>query len=415
MFYPMYLQIELNKYNTRFDCNIMKVLSSIIAKSKNLDFQEQMYNSLYGLYKFIKRFDSFFKFPNNELCRKAKEEFNTKYLSSVWFMTSAIYHHLEDGDFASIYANEYWKITQANILKLWKSIDFSSESGALEGKFMGIFEDLINSTVKQMPTFTEKKLSDFTNLYRASTYCPYDSYKYIMPDPEYCKDNRWNDDGVAYLYLSYDNHDKKNGNILVSQRTCFEEKRLTKDTTVAVCQFKPVNSDIRILDLTYKGLDLNQLTYELQELPVYIVKEILDILKSSSKFNKRARKYAVSGISKADFNRVLYKYGFNEISQTYVLQRFSYLVLDNICEAVFYAVDKKDDPELEAYIPFRKFSKYLISKGYGGVAYKSTRMELVGLEGYCLTLFEPNDAEPVRGTMQVYEYNGWDSTLLKCY
>lgn len=90
MFYPMYLQIELNKYNTRFDCNIMKVLSSIIAKSKNLDFQEQMYNSLYGLYKFIKRFDSFFKFPNNELCRKAKEEFNTKYLSSVWFMTSAI-------------------------------------------------------------------------------------------------------------------------------------------------------------------------------------------------------------------------------------------------------------------------------------------------------------------------------------
>ena len=67
MFYPMYLQIELNKYNTRFDCNIMKVLSSIIAKSKNLDFQEQMYNSLYGLYKFIKRFDSFFKFPNNEL------------------------------------------------------------------------------------------------------------------------------------------------------------------------------------------------------------------------------------------------------------------------------------------------------------------------------------------------------------
>lgn len=73
----------------------------------------------------------------------------------------------------------------------------------------------------------------------------------------------------------------------------FREKRLTKDTTVAVCQFKPVNSDIRILDLTYKGLDLNQLTYELQELPVYIVKEILDILKSSSKFNKRARKYAV--------------------------------------------------------------------------------------------------------------------------
>ena len=124
-------------------------------------------------------------------------------------MASATYYHLEDGDFASIYANEYWKVTQANILKIWKSIDFSSESSELEGKFMDIFEDLINSTIKQMPTFTEKKLGDFTNLHRASTYCPYDSYKYIMPDPKYCKDNRWNDDGKAYLYLSYDNHDKK--------------------------------------------------------------------------------------------------------------------------------------------------------------------------------------------------------------
>lgn len=102
MFYPMYLQMELNKYNTRFDCNIMKVLSSIIAKSKNSDFQEQMYNSLYELYKFIKLFDSFFKFPDNKLCHKIKEELNTKYLSAVWFMASATYYHLEDGDFASI-------------------------------------------------------------------------------------------------------------------------------------------------------------------------------------------------------------------------------------------------------------------------------------------------------------------------
>ena len=60
-------------------------------------------------------------------------------------------------------------------------------------------------------------------MYRASRYQVFDNYKYIMPDPAYCHDNRWNDDGVAYLYLSYDNENKECQGIKQAKKTCFEE------------------------------------------------------------------------------------------------------------------------------------------------------------------------------------------------
>ena len=52
-------------------------------------------------------------------------------------------------------------------------------------------------------------------------------------------------------------------------------------------------------------------------------------------------------------------------------------ILGNICDSIFYAVDKETDPDLEAYIPFRKFSKYLMKIGFGGVAFRSTRFVIV--------------------------------------
>ena len=41
-------------------------------------------------------------------------------------------------------------------------------------------------------------------------------------------------------------------------------------------------------------------------------------------------------------------------------------------------MDKEDDSKLEAYFPVRAFSRYLMAKGFGGVAYRSTRMALIG-------------------------------------
>lgn len=173
-----------------------------------------------------------------------------------------------------------------------------------------------------------------------------------MPDPAYCHDNRWNDDGVAFLYLSYDNEEMKYQNLSRAQKTCFEEIRAKDGDKVA---FK------NELDRIQKKLGLDK-----------------------------------------------------EISKKVQLQ-LSKILIGNICDSIFYAVDKEDDPALEAYIPFRAFSRYLIAHGFGGVAYRSTRMALTGLQGKCLTLFNVEDATYVEGEMEVYEYYKDSCKFIKKY
>ena len=51
----------------------------------------------------------------------------------------------------------------------------------------------------------------------------------------------------------------------------------------------------------------------------------------------------------------------------------------------------------------------------GGVAYRSTRMALTGLQGKCLTLFNVEDATYVEGEMEVYEYYNDSCNFIKKY
>ena len=67
-------------------------------------------------------------------------------------------------------------------------------------------------------------------------------------------------------------------------------------------------------------------------------------------------------------------------------------------------MDESEDPKLEAYIPFRLFATYLMSKGYDGIIYRSTRMDLLGQEGKNVVLFNKNDATCWENSMEVFHY-----------
>jgi len=82
------------------------------------------------------------------------------------------------------------------------------------------------------------------------------------------------------------------------------------------------------------------------------------------------------------------------------------LIMKSIDEAVFLPVDINEDPELKAYIPFHYLADYLISKGYSGILYKSTRMNKIGLRGKNLVLFNKEDVTYIPGSMNVYFYDG---------
>jgi len=87
--------------------------------------------------------------------------------------------------------------------------------------------------------------------------------------------------------------------------------------------------------------------------------------------------------------------------------------MKHIDEAVFLPVEKEDDPEQKAYISFHYFAKFLQSKGYAGVIYRSTRMDKIGHQGKNVVLFNPSDVEPVIGSMKVYHFDGKSYYVLK--
>ena len=261
-------------------------------------------------------------------------------------------------------------------------------------------------------------LQEFHNLYRASRYQVFDNYKYIMPDPAYCHDNRWNDDGVAYLYLSYDNENKECQGIKQAKKTCFEDLRGKEGEQLSVCKFKAIHKRVKILDLSYDGIDYEEQLQELGTSEENYKDRILQTVQENSKLYNRMKAYAQNGNKEAfnkELDRLQKQAGLDREIHDKVQLQLSKILIGNICDSIFYAVDKEDDPNLEAYIPFRAFSRYLISQGFGGVAYRSTRMALIGLQGKCITLFNPEDAIYIDGEMEVYEYHKDGCNLITRY
>lgn len=272
--------------------------------------------------------------------------------------------------------------------------------------------------MKVFSDFIVKQLKEFRNLYRASRYMVFDNYKYIMPDPKWCHDNRWNDDGVAFLYLAYDNENVECQNIKRAQRTCFEEIRAKDGEQLAVCKFKALHKKVKILDLSYDGIDYDEQLGELDESENDYKERIMQVIQEKPKLQNRMKLYAQNGDKDAfknELGRIQKKLGLDREINKKVQLQLSKILIGNICDSIFYAVDKEDDPALEAYIPFRAFSRYLIAHGFGGVAYRSTRMALIGLQGKCLTLFNVEDATYVDGEMEVYEYHKEHCTFISKY
>lgn len=417
-FVQMYLVMEVNKMQNRFGGTISIAIKKVILQETKANLQEHIYKTLSKFMSVVSAFDNWFLEASHEVQDSYENVFHDKYLNILLNSLNVLYIKCGHGSFIKKFSSYYWNASQELLLEMWGELPNQTTVADNEASFIKIFEDLFNETVKKIPDVCIKKLSEFTNLYRASTFEVYDNYKYILPDPLYCKDNRWNDDGVAYLYLSYDNENYDYKNIKMGQKTCFEEIRLKDNIETSICNFKAIRMEAKILDLSYDGVDYDEIVNSITTPSADKKNQLLDAIEKDKKLKKRLQQYAKSG-RKDLFERELKifqkRLGLDAELQEFVQKQISFMMLGNICDAIFYAVDKVEDPSLEAYIPFRKFSKYLISIGIDGVAYRSTRMQKLGLKGKCLTLFNKNDATYISGTMEVYIKNNDEYKLLKKY
>lgn len=395
----MELIIELNKMCNRFEGYTTKAIRDTVMEEEDANVKKVICTVVKNINDVVAFFDDLFEgvtYP----------EMDTLYINKYLELINVYYFICKKTSFLPMYSKHYWQETNKQILNLWKESSFEEKDK--NDLFIKIFDDLLGNMLSANPEVCDRKLSDFKNMYRATTYMVNDAYSFIMPDPDYCKDNRWNDDGVAFLYLAYDNEDMNYQNITLAEKTCFEECRLVDGTEVAVCQFEPVNDSAKILYLAYQDVDYDDLLADLNREIVTRTDEVIQLLGEKKKVRSKLQQYATNqrkDLFMKEVRKILNKAGINDEMKAQVQNVLFITMLGNICDSVFYAVDKEKDPKLEAYIPFRKFSKYLIHLGYRGVAYRSTRMELIGLNGTNLVVFEPSDARPKKGTMNVYKYH----------
>ena len=416
----MALVIEENKLKERLDNKtVAKAIIEVLEKETPEEHIEFIYDYLKQFNDIVKIMDETIGLDRSgSECKIYDEEAQERYIDILLGQLNIIFMHLGKTSFLQKFSDVYWKQNQNFILKLWKEMPEGESITSNESKFIKLFEDFFSGTIKSFPEFVVKQLKDFHNIYRASRYKVYDNYKYIMPDPKYCRDNRWNDDGVAFLYLSYDNENQKCENVFRAQRTCFEEIRAKDGEEIAVCRFQYLHNRIKILDLSYDDIDYDKEIGQLEELSIASQDKIMRLIQSNTKIRNRMIEYTKTNDEKAfiaEFDKIENKIGINEEVRKGIQLQLSKVLIGNICDAIFYAVDKEDDPELKAYIPFRAFSRYLIANGFGGVAYRSTRMAKIGLRGKCLTLFDKNDAIYVNGEMEVYQYHRDGCKFIKKY
>lgn len=178
--------------------------------------------------------------------------------------------------------------------------------------------------------------------------------------------------------------EEKCQNLERAQKTCFEEVRAKEGEMLSVCKFKVLHRRVKILDLSFDGIDFDEQLMELERFKDDYEERIKLLINDNSKVKNKLEMYAknedMDGFKK-ELNRIEKKIGIDRKMNSQIQLQISKILVGNICDSIFYAVDKEDDPALEAYVPFRVFSKYLINKGFGGVAYRSTRMALAGLQG----------------------------------
>lgn len=414
MFYPFDLVLETNKLLKRFEGIGFKIVTEIMNDFRNPNIRKLFAKMLSNYNIRIKIIDDLFKnfcVRDDIFNKKLQIMIEDKILHSLYLEMSIIMYNINN-DFAQRYDELYFEKTFRFIKELWTAMPEENMVKNTEKGFKDLFDEFHNQVVKRYPNIVVKELQDINRMYRCRSWKVNEGYELMIPDEDFVKDNRWNPDGVAYLYLACgDSKEMYDDKINVVQKTCFEEIRLQDGCEVAICQFKPTKMDAKIIDLCYEGLDLLKLTQELTIPPIEFSQTVIDEINSNADLTE-IMKSLVQESTKEEFARKSEPYiknimkmkGFNKKIEETVFSKTSLLFLGLIDESIFEPVDKTDDPELKAYIPFRFFSKYLIDKGYDGIIFRSTRMNKIGLMGKNLVLFNKNHATYIEGTMKKYKY-----------
>lgn len=124
------------------------------------------------------------------------------------------------------------------------------------------FDDFHDNVIEKYPKFV-KSLKNIGTI-QSKKLGFIENYEPMITPAEHAKENRWNPDGVAFMYLACGKREDKFDEIInLPQKTCFEEIRLENGSEVIICEFKPIIKNAKLINLYYEEMKTPQRSQEI--------------------------------------------------------------------------------------------------------------------------------------------------------
>lgn len=346
------------------------------------------------LYKMLnecgKQLDMAYKGPDQYM-----EQDFTDYILSLKPYSLFLGVHLQPYYFEKFVSDVRLENSRNIIEKQWDNIICAAENS--DKAFIDIFDDVFSKCIDQYDDVFFHALSDSDVLCRLVPEWGWDESRFI-PWDNIDNMNRWNPPGKTYLYLSFDESERKyNDELSVSEYICLEEYRAEKDKKYSFCHFKPIKKG-RILDLSYNDVELWNIEMTLDR-----YQEIVKDLFVNSTLSDQAELKKM-GTTKRSVKRYIKKNVDETIIDRSIIEKaIAKTYLKMVCNTIYKKVDEDDNAGKEkAYKSFHILAGYLESKGITGIIYPCTRTKKI--IGKNLVLFNRHDAVPIKDSIREIIY-----------
>ena len=370
-----------------------KAILILISKRIRRDLWQRGKNDVM-LYKMLnecgKQLDMAYRGPD-----KYMEQDFTDYILSLKPYSLFLGVHLQPYYFEKFVSDVRLENSRNIIEKQWDNIICAAENS--DKSFIDIFDDVFSKCINQYDDVFFHTLSDSDVLCRVVPEWGWDESRFI-PWDNIDNMNRWNPPGKTYLYLSFDESERKyNDELSVSEYICLEEYRAEKDNKYSFCYFKPIKKG-RILDLSYNDVELWKIEMALDR-----YQEIVKDLFVNSTLSDQAELKKM-GTTKRSVKRYIKKNVDETIIDRSIIEKaIAKTYLKMVCNTIYKKVDEDDNAGKEkAYKSFHILAGYLESKGITGIIYPCTRTKKI--IGKNLVLFNRYDAVPIKDSIREIIY-----------
>lgn len=395
---------ELSRMEHLAECDYIKAMLNFSKFLRSRVWNKETSAHLFAVLSTINTvFELFYKdlpLPNYELIFQYVDQFRLAWEKYYPFSPS-----IEQWD--EIKQNVDKLLAESIIKKQWDGINPFIDDNSKEHfdkNLINILDDMLQNSVIPNESVFIRDYKSIKYMYRGVKGIH--DYTWLVPNPEYAFQNRWNPEGKCFVYAAIEDtetiFDDKN-DIYHGEMVCIEELRARKGDKITLgrLEFMPSIQNKKVFDFSYNDTSFSLIDNQLQKGQELLTNEIINNVRNSVNHNVIE--------SKANINHIIMKQIDRKREDVilmvgrYACMTFLKMICDNIYVPLDEAEDSDPKKKERCYGSFHVLAKYLEERGYAGIIYPSTRATLIKQLGKNIVLFNYQDVTYKHSSLKVIQ------------